>query len=304
MGTRRSISSYCLVSLLIAGVSTLSACGGGSSSSTTSPPQVASTSTPPKAAKSLALAISESGHTAKFTVPAEVTGGLVSAQLTNNGKGPHGAQLVRIVGNHAPIAALKTLGTSTKIPDWIHAEGGIGPVTPGSTVGAKVRLPAGKYLVVDLGGGGGGNGPPAYAQFTVLPGAPGALPSTPITITADNSGKDRYRWRISGTLHSGSNDVKFVSKGHATLHEISAVRITGNPSTAEILKALKSNGPPPSFVDQSTFGGTAVLDSGKSLVSDLRLAKPGKYLLLCHLTDRDGGKPHFAEGLLTRVTVK
>jgi hypothetical protein len=49
---------------------------------------------------------------------------------------------------------------------------------------------------------------------------------------------------------------------------------------------------------------TGALDSGKSLTTQLTLSKPGTYLLFCPLIDRDGGKPHFAEGLLTTITVK
>jgi hypothetical protein len=47
-----------------------------------------------------------------------------------------------------------------------------------------------------------------------------------------------------------------------------------------------------------------VLDGGKSLTTQFTLSRPGTYIFFCHLTDRDGGKPRFAEGLLTTVTVK
>ena len=65
------------------------------------------------------------------------------------------------------------------------------------------------------------------------------------------------------------------------------------------------NGPPPKFLDQKSFTSTSVLDgTNKSEVTQLSLARPGKYVLFCPLTDRDGGKPHLAEGLLTTVNVK
>ena len=95
-----------------------------------------------------------------------------------------------------------------------------------------------------------------------------------------------------------------MSKGKQAIHLILAFRVTGNPSKADILKSLKTNGKPPKFVDQSSFVGTAVIDGGKSQVTPLALSKPGKYVLFCPLSDRDGGKPHFAEGLLTTVNVK
>ena len=98
--------------------------------------------------------------------------------------------------------------------------------------------------------------------------------------------------------------MTFVSKGKQTLHELTAVRVTGNPSKAQIIKDLGSNGPPPSYVDQESAAQTAVLDSGKSLTTQLTFSKPGTYILFCHLKDRDGGKPHFAEGLLKTITVQ
>ena len=57
-------------------------------------------------------------------------------------------------------------------------------------------------------------------------------------------------------------------------------------------------------MDTSSFANTAVLDSGKSDVTPFRFSKPGKYVLFCPLSDRDGRKPHFEEGLLTTVDVK
>ena len=46
-------------------------------------------------------------------------------------------------------------------------------------------------------------------------------------------------------------------------------------------------------------------DSGRrhSQTTTLDLKKPGQYIFFCPLTDRDGGKPHDQEGLLTVETV-
>jgi len=81
--------------------------------------------------------------------------------------------------------------------------------------------------------------------------------------------------------------------------------VTGNPSEAEIAKGFASNGPPPKFIDQKSFTATSVLDgTNKSEVTSLSLKQPGKYVLFCPLSDRDGGKSHLEEGLLTTVNVK
>jgi hypothetical protein len=57
-------------------------------------------------------------------------------------------------------------------------------------------------------------------------------------------------------------------------------------------------------VDTSEAQSTAIVDGGASQTTTIDLKKPGQYILFCPLTDRDGGKPHFQEGLLKVLTVK
>jgi hypothetical protein len=265
------------------------------------------------AAKTVALSISESGTSAKYAVPASVQGGLVNFELTNKGKVPHSAQLVRVASGHTVMQALQLLGSnSSKTPSWVFAEGGLGYVPPGQTVSVALNLPAGTYLVADVGGP--RTGPPAYSQFNVARGTSGPLPRTPVTITAAQTGKDRYKWKFSGPLQHGltgfspaarqAGGVTFVSKGKQALHLIAVARLTGNPSKAQILKALNSRtAAPPPFFDPRSISNTAALDGGKSQTTPLALIGPGRYVFYCPLTDRNGGKRHFAEGMLATVTV-
>ena len=105
-------------------------------------------------------------------------------------------------------------------------------------------------------------------------------------------------------LKPGVQNITFVSKGKTALHLVGAFRVTGHPSKAEILKGLASNGPPPKFVDPSSFTTSAVIDWGKSQTLQFALKSPGTWVLFCPISDRDGGKPHFKEGLLKQITVK
>jgi hypothetical protein len=255
----------------------------------------------------VAIRISEAGKSAKFTVPSTLKGGLVRLTVTNDGKAPHSAQLILFQGNHTRQEVLKALASNNnKAPSWLRAEGGVGQVPPGTTATADVNLPAGNYFVGDFLGGPGPTGPPGYAEFKATAGEDGTLPGTPTTVDAASTGKDRYEWKISGSLKSGTNAITFKSEGKDALHFVGAFRVTGNPSLAEIKKFLASqqNGPPPKFVDQSTFDSTAILDGGKEQTTPLRLSKPGTYVLFCPLTDRDGGKSHDQEGLLKKIEVK
>jgi hypothetical protein len=263
-------------------------------------------STPSGAAKpaTLSLSISESGKSAKFTAPASAKGGLVNVTLSNKGKRPHTGQLIRLTGGHTPAEAIKTIGSnSNKVPPWIRGEGGPSAVAPGKTGSATLILPAGNYLLVDEGGP-GSSGPPAYTGLKVTAGSSGSLPSTPTTVTAASTGKDRWKWDVSGTLKSGDNRLTFVSKGKDTLHFLGAFRVKGNPSLAQVKKGLATQGKPPAFIDGSSFVTTTILDDGKSEVASLALRQPGQYVLFCPLNDRDGGKAHDQEGLLKKITVK
>lgn len=274
-----------MLALITAGLA-VAGCGGSSATKPTK----------------LSLAISETGKTARFTIPASAKGGLTKVELTNSGKAPHGAQLVLVTGGHTPAEAVKVLAANNgKSPNWMRAEGGVGAVAPGQSGTATVNLPKGAYAVVDLAGG--GNGPPAYGQLTLSAGRRGKIARQPAHITGLQTGHDKYAWRITG-LKSGSNPLKFTSKGKNAIHAIEAFKIKGgaNPSLDAIKKALQSNGPPPSYVDQASRVDTAALDGGKSLTTALTLT-PGQYVVFCPLTDRDGGKPHFLEGMLKKVTV-
>jgi hypothetical protein len=277
----------------------LAGCGSDKKSSTTSKPSSRSGQ-----ATTLAISITDAGKSTKYSAPSTVKGGLVALRVTNNAKAPHGAQVVRLGGQHQPQDVFKVFaGPSGKIPAWLRFEGGLGSVLPGKTASATVNLPAGRYAVADSGGP-GQSGPPSFAQFTVTAGKAGPLPSTTTTITAANPGKDKYRWDVSGPLQTGTHSVTFDSKGKSALHFFGAFRLNGNPSKAEIIKALNSNGKPPSFVDQANSDTTPVLDGGKSQVTPFVFKAPGRYVLFCPLKDRDGGKPHFQEGLLRVITIK
>jgi hypothetical protein len=286
---KRSFGRWAIGGLLPVAVLALAACGGSDKASK-----------PTKAA----ITISPAGKSTKYTVPQSIKGGFVELTVTNQAKDPQTAQLVKIEGDHTAAEALKVVNSeSDKVPDWVRGEGGV-TAGPGKSAKGTLNLPEGRYLVTGMGGP-GSEAPPGHAELTVTKGKNGDLPSTPTTIDAASTGKDKFEWKLSGDpLKVGANDITFKSGGDDALHFIGVFRVTGNPSQAEILKALKSNGPPPKFLDTSSFDTTAVLDGGLSQTTPININKPGKWVLFCPLADRDGGKPHFEEGLLKTVDVK
>ena len=63
----------------------------------------------------------------------------------------------------------------------------------------------------------------------------------------------------------------------------------------------EASGPPP--VDFEGGAGTAVLEGGMKQVAELEL-KRGKYALVCFISDRKGGPPHVAKGMVAEAAVR
>jgi hypothetical protein len=268
----------------------LAGCGGGGTTATT-----------------VNMSISEQGKKASLTVPKSAKGGLVDLTVRNNGKVPHGVQLIKYTGDHSAGDVLTQLGKNTnKVPEWLQAQGGTPAIPGGESDSATLNVPPGNYVAVDsaeLGPGGGG--PPANANLKFSSGDTGDLPSTPATVKATRTGKDKYAWDISG-LKSGKNQITFDSEGKDALHLIIAVPVKGKaPSLSKIKADLATqSGQPPPYLDFDNAQNSAVLDGGLSQTTTLTLKKPGQYVFLCPLTDRDGGKSHDQEGLLKTVDIK
>jgi hypothetical protein len=278
-----------LIAAAVAGTALIAGCG----SSSTKPTK-------------LSMSISEKGKAASFKLPKSAKGGLVELSFKNDGKAPHGVQLIQYTGNHTAKDVFKTIGSnSSKTPAWIRGQGGTDVVPGGQSSSATMNLPAGNYVVVDSASfGGPTSGPPATAELKLSSGSTGDLPSTPATVAAENPAKDKYKWNISG-LKSGKNDVTFESKGKDAIHLILAVPVKGKaPPVSQIKKDLASNGPPPKWADFQNAQTSAVLDGGSSQTLSLNFSKPGQYVFFCPLSDRDGGKSHDQEGLLKVTTIK
>ena len=286
----RNLGAACVAAALLIPAAGLAACGSSDKGKGAGKGQ------------SLSFTVSDAGKKAAFSGPKTTKGGLVTLKVKNTSKQPRGVQLVQVRGNHTAQEALKIVGSdSPKVPDWIRGMGGIGAVPPGQSAEAAVNVPAGKYLVTDAASQGG---PPGYTQLRVTAGKTGSLPSTATKLVGAKQGEHHYAWQVSGQLKAGKNDVTFDSRGTDALHLIGLVRVKGNPSEAQIKKGFAKQGRPPSFVDQASFQASAVLDGGRSQTTPLYIRKPGRYVLFCPLTDREGGKPHLAEGMLKTVTVK
>ena len=249
-------------------------------------------------AKPLNLKLTESGDKASYSgAPREVPAGLARISLKNGGKAPHEAQLVRVDGEHSAEEVLQAIGGTERggrIPEWLHAAGGVSTTGPGQTKTAVQPLEEGTHYVFDMESGDPSKG--AQAKFEVKGGGGGAEPpDAPATITASE-----YKFESAG-LRAGSNRVRFENAGQEPHHIIMAPLKRGKTLDDVRAFARTEKGEPP--VEEEKFVGTAVLDGGTSQVVDLDLQK-GKYAALCFITDRKGGPPHVAKGMVTEVEVQ
>lgn len=260
--------------------------------------------------KTASIEITEAGKNRfRFTVPASVPAGVVRLDFKNSTKQAQEAQIVGIDGNHTIEEALKEVINNDEegapIPPWLHGAGGVGHTEPGQSSSATQTLgkEGRRYYVVSSENEGENAPSPsergAVAELKVQGTAAAAeLPPAPARITA----KD-YTFEVSG-LKPGKNTIEFDNSGRE-LHHALALPFAKGATFAEVKKALTAErepkGPPP--VDFRNAAGTAVIDGGTKQVTTVDLKK-GKYALVCFITDRKGGPPHVAKGMVTETEIR
>jgi len=277
--------------LLVAASVGLAGCGGGGNK------QAATTPT------KFTITASEAGKQLRLFVPKSVRAGLVTVELTNAGKAFHEAQLIRLDAGHTPEEALKVIAAEgAPGPGWIHVAGGTGPAPPGGKRSATQRLLPGNYIVYDAPFNNEGQGWKfGVAEFKVEgeEAHGGELTKATAKIEAYE-----YGFRVSG-LTAGKNTIELSNTGREP-HHVVAVPYRPGTTLAEVRKAFRQEqgggGEAPLDFENSSY--TARIDGGTKQITELDLDKPGKYALLCFVSDRKGGPPHVAQGMIAEVTVR
>ena len=297
---------------LLAGALALGACGdddddngggGGGGDTAAAKPQ------------KLAITVSEQGKDQfTLTAPKSVKAGVVeiSLQTPAGQRTTHDAQFIRVEGNHTIDEVLKFISEEgAPTPPWLFAAGGVGQTKSGESGTATQELTPGKYFILDTGEPEGDNvksyaetGATAELQVTGPAGA-AKLPKAGAKVTAkDGKARGAYTFTASG-LTAGKTRIEFDNAGKE-LHHLIAFPFRKGATLADVKKAFmeergESSGPPP--LDFEAGAGTAVLEGGTKQVTTLEL-KRGKYALVCFISDRKGGKPHVAKGMLVETQVE
>ncbi|WP_354697999.1 hypothetical protein DSM112329_03659 [Paraconexibacter sp. AEG42_29] len=294
----RFVPSVLVVLAVAAGA--LTGCGGDDDGDV--PGVAGRTAAAASGPRSLAITARATGaKSAEYAMPATVEAGLTTITLRNETKGPREASLVRVEGDHTLTEVLEVINDQggAPIPDWIHADGGVAIVAPGQAGTATQNLVPGDYYVTDSTDPDSGVTPAKPYRFTVTgPVSEGALPAAPATVIA----KD-YGFTFAG-LKAGKNTIRFENTGKELHHALFFGEAPG-ATRAEVLKFFSARGEVPGKppLDFARMSGTTVLDGGLAQNTELDL-KPGRYAVVCFVSDRAGGPPHLAKGMFAEITVK
>ena len=245
----------------------------------------------------LSYTIETKGKTTTVTAPETAEAGLTEITLTNDTDSEADLQLIRVEGDHTPEEVIEGLGKAVQgqpFPDWFFAGGGVGLLQPGESATVTQVLQPGDYYAFNTSGG--------------LPDAKAAWMTE---VTGEESDEEieggeaiveaaEYVFNTE-TLPSGKTEIAFDNIG-AQPHHLIASKIKGDATADDVEKFFKTEkGAPP--LEEKGTKSTAVLEGGEGQLVTLDL-EPGRYVLYCFISDRDGGPPHAFKGMVDEIEVE
>jgi hypothetical protein len=291
---------------LAALVSGLSACGDDSDSKTSD------TKAPEASAVDLTVKASSADGKFAFDIPSEISGGLVNLTLDNVDNQPHEIAMVKVKDGTTPEQVEEWLGADgAPTPDYILGEAaGVGNAAPGQKATSSQDISKGSYVYFCTFGDGDEvhykNGMLGATTVTDTKGE-GDLPSTDNTITLEDYTFSNVHLK-AGADGAVKVDVKNI--GPNQLHHAQLFPLKDGATADQAIAELGSDSEaPPATIDFEKSTGTMVLGPNQEQVTDLTLQK-GDYIVLCFLSDKEGGPPHFlpkeagGHGMYKAITVE
>lgn len=248
-------------------------------------------------AQELTFTLTEQGKGAKIFGPSSADTGIAEITLENETGSEGDMQLIRVEGDRSTEEVIEGLESAMKgqaFPEWFFGGGGVGIVPAGDSGTVTQVLKSGTYYGIDTEAG-----------------KPQASAIAVIDVTGEESDEDLEEGDGTVTaieygfeadeLPAGEVEIDFENGG-AQPHHLIAAPLKGDATAEDVEQAIKSEkGQPP--IDEKGTQNTAVLEGGESQVVTLDL-EPGRYALLCFISDRQGGPPHALKGMVDEVEVK
>jgi hypothetical protein len=244
----------------------------------------------------LTFTISGEGKGAKLDGPSSADVGLAEITLTNESDRDGEAQLIRVEGDRTPEEVTKGLKAAMEgeaFPEWFFAGGGVGTTEAGKSRTVTQVLEPGTYYAFDTEAG-----PPDAASVPTFEISGEASDET---VEADET-VDAFEYEFEAEpLPSGEVEVAFDNTGDEP-HHLLASRLTGDSTAEDVEQFFESEKGKPPF-EEKGFQSTAVIEGGEGQLVTLDL-KPGRYVLFCFISDRQGGPPHALKGMVDEVEVE
>jgi plastocyanin len=235
-------------------------------------------------------------------LPETMTAGIQNVTFENQGSVDHEMVFVKVKPGTTPDAlgaALEKVFNGEPFPAFMEAANGVANTAAGETTVTQFNLPAGDYIALcgDTGvAGSKKDGKPhfargMYAEVTVTGDGGDEPPTADATITA----KD-YAFTMSG-LKAGEQTVAFTNDGPKQWHfgdiQVFPAGTTVAQATDAVQKLLASQGPPPAGVPQpDTVATLQIASPGLGNTLPVTLLSGRTYVILCFVSDLEGGPPH------------
>jgi len=234
-----------------------------------------------------------------FAAPAEITAGVTTLRMVNDGPELHHVQLVRFDEGRSLDDYLAAVRAGDPLPAWARMVGGPNAPAPAAQSEATLDLQPGNYALICFVHS--PDGVPHVAKgmaraIVVRPAAQGAVaqaPAADVRMTLVD-----YGYEMDTPITAGRRTIRVENRAEQP-HEVAIVHLAPGRSAADVLAWLGApDGQPPG----EPIGGATFLAQGESNLVTAEFA-PGRYALLCFVPDAKDGRPHFAHGMVHEFDV-
>lgn len=236
------------------------------------------------------------GKDGQLSGPESAEAGEAEITFENEGKGDGELQLIRVEGDRSAEEAIEGLEAAMNgkpFPEWFFAGGGVGTTAGGESQTVTQVLEPGIYYAFNTEGD--------LPAANEVPAVEVSGEPSDEAVEADETVEAFEYGFEADRLPAGEVEVAFDNTG-AQPHHLLAAPLTGESTADDVEKAFESEKGQPPF-DEEGFQSTAVIEGGEAQLVTLDL-EPGRYVLFCFISDREGGPPHALEGMVDEVEVQ